>query len=104
MLTLNLDNQAEIQFNKLLKYSGMDFSKLINSMLTYRINELKKGIQNIKNDLVKYENKYNMKSPVFYKSYLKGDFEEDSDSNDFMIWSGEYEVYTEFKEELNQLQ
>ena len=104
MLTLNLDNQTEIQFNKLLKYSGMDFSKLINSMLTYRINELKKGIQNIKNDLVKYENKYNMKSPVFYKSYLKGDFEEDSDSNDFMIWSGEYEVYTEFKEELNQLQ
>ena len=104
MLTLNLDNQTEIQFNKLLKYSSMDFSKLINSMLAYRINELKKGIQNIRNDLVKYENKYNMKSNVFYKSYLKGNFAEDSHTNDFMIWSGEYEVYTEFQEELNLLQ
>ena len=58
MLTLNLDNQTETKFNKLLKISGMNFSVLVSSMLNYRINELNKGIRNIELDFVKYEKKF----------------------------------------------
>ncbi len=104
MVTLNLDKQTEIQFNKLLKFSGMNFSTLISSMMNYRIKELNKGIRNIELDFGNYERKYKMKTTEFYKRYSKGDFEDESESNDFMIWSGEYESYTEFQNELNQLQ
>ena len=104
MLTLNLDNQAEKQFNKLLKFSGMNFSALISSMMSYRIKELNKGIRNIELDFVNYERKYKIKTRDFYNRYSKGDFGDESESNDFMIWSGEYEAYTEFQNELNQLQ
>jgi len=104
MLTLNLDNQTEKQFNKLLKNSGMNFSTLVNSMINYRINELNKGIRNIELDFINYEHKYKIKTKDFYKRYIKGDFGDESESNDFMIWSGEYEAYKEFQDELNKLQ
>lgn len=103
MLTLNLDNQTEKQFYKLLNYSGMDFSKLISSMINYRIDELNKGIRNIELDFINYENKYKIKTKDFYKSYINGDLGDESESNDFMIWSGEYEVYSDFQAELNKL-
>ncbi len=104
MLTLNLDNQTETQFNKLLKISGMNFSVLISSMFNYRVSELNKGIRNIELDFVKFERKYKMETKEFYNRYSKGSFGDESESNDFMIWSGEYEAYTEFKNELNKLQ
>ena len=103
MLTLNLDNQTEKQFNKLLEYSGMDFSTLISSMINYRIDELNKGIRNIELDFINYEHKYNIKTKDFYKNYVKGFYEDESESNDFMVWSGEYEAYTEFQDELSKL-
>lgn len=103
MLTLELDKQTEIRFNKLLNIYGCNYATLINSMIDYRINELKKGISNIELDFMAYEHKYNMKTPVFYSKYENGEFGEESHNNDFMIWSGEYESYIEFGNELNQL-
>ncbi|OQX77378.1 MAG: hypothetical protein B6D61_07250 [Bacteroidetes bacterium 4484_249] len=104
MLTLNLDQQTEKQFNKLLNYSGMDFSKLISSVINYRIDELTKGIRNIELDFINFEQKYNIKTKDFYKRYIRGDFGDESESRDFMIWSGEFEAYTEFQDELKKLQ
>ncbi len=103
MLTLNLDNQTEKQFNKLLENSGMDFSTLISSMINYRIDELNKGIRNIELDFINYEHKYKIKTKDFYKNYVKGIYGDESESNDFMVWSGEYEAYTEFQDELSKL-
>ena len=103
MHTLNIDNNTEIKLNKLLKLSGLSFSKFINSMINYRINELKKGIRNLKFDFANFEHKYNMKSNEFYKQYINGDFGNESEKNDYMIWSGEYESYLEFKNELKEL-
>ena len=104
MLTLNLDNKTEKQFNKLLENSGMNFSDLISSMINYRISEIKKGMRNIEFDFANYEQKYKIETENFYNSYSKGDYGDESDATDYMIWSGEYEAYTEFQNELNQLQ
>ncbi len=103
MLTLDIDNKTETKFNKLLRNSGMNFSILVNSMLNYRINEIKKGMRNLEFDFINYENKYKIKTKTFYQKYMKGDFGDESENNDFMIWSGEYEAYTEFKSEIKQL-
>lgn len=104
MLTLDLDNKTEKKFNKLLKNSGMNFSDLISSMINYRINEIKKGMRNIELDFVNYEQKYKIETDCFYKNYSKGKYGDESARTDFMIWSGEYEAYTEFQNELNHLQ
>ncbi len=103
MLTLELDKQTESRFNKLLKLNSNNFALIINSMVDYRINELKKGIRNIELDFLAYERKYKIKTSDFYAKYENGKFAEESHNNDFMIWSGEYESYIEFKNELNQL-
>jgi len=103
MLTLELDNQTENRFSKLLNIYGKNYTNLINSMFDYRINELKKGMRNIELDLLSYEKKYKMNSSAFYKDYENGFFGENSHNNDFIIWSGEYESYLEFQNELKQL-
>jgi hypothetical protein len=103
MLTLELDLQTEIRFNKLLNLNGSNYERLINSMFDYRINELKKGIHNIELDFSTYEHKYKIKSSDFYRKYETGVFGEESHNNDFMIWSSEYESYIEFQNELRQL-
>ena len=103
MVTLNLDNHTEKQFNKLLEHSGMDFSSLIGSMINYRVDELNKGIRNIELDFIHYEEKYNIKTKDFYKNYIEGVYLDESESNDFMFWSGECEAYNEFQDELSKL-
>jgi hypothetical protein len=103
MLTLEIDVESENRFRKLLNIYGSNYTKLINSMFDYRINELKKGIRNIELDFLIYEKKYKMKSSDFYVDYEKGVFGIESHNNDFMIWSGEYESYLEFQNELKQL-
>ncbi len=104
MLTLELDTLTEKRFNKLLSLHGSNYSKLINSVIDHRIFELKKGISNLEMDFVRYEQKYKIKTTDFYTQYENGEFGEDSHNNDFMIWSGEFESYTEFRNELNLLQ
>lgn len=103
MLTLELDNQAENLFSKLLELHGNNYSNLINSMYDYRINEIKKGIRNIELDFLFFEKKYGMTTEDFFKNYEIGKFGEQSHLNDFMIWSSEYESYLSFQVELKKL-
>jgi hypothetical protein len=103
MLTLELDLETENRLSKLLNIHGSNYSKLVNSMFDYRINELKKGILNIELDFSTFEQKYKIKTSDFYKNYEKGNYGEESHKKDFMIWSGEYESYLEFQNELKQL-
>jgi len=103
MITLNLDYKTERKFNQLLSVMGMKYDTLINSFHNYKIQELQKGIDSLKQELQSYEVKYNTSSEVFYKKYISGDFEDESDNSDFMIWAGEYESFLEFKEQLEKL-
>ncbi|MDT3740363.1 MAG: hypothetical protein RO257_12780 [Candidatus Kapabacteria bacterium] len=103
MLTLELDIQTEKRFSKLLNIHGSNYANLINSLFDYRINELNKGIRNIELDFTAFEKKYKIKSSDFYNNYINGLFGDDSHNDDFMIWSGEYESYIEFQQELKQL-
>jgi len=103
MLTLELDKQTEVRFNKLLNLNGRNHKALINSFLDYKIAELEKGIRTLKSDMNFYEDKYKLHSAEFLKHYNNGDYIEESHSNDFMIWSSIIETYEEFKVELNEL-
>ena len=48
-------------------------------------------------DLASYEDQYNMPSDVFYNKFERGELE---DSNDFILWSGIYEMQQNSKKKL----
>ena len=101
MITVNLSNNTEDRFQKLLGLYNGDFNSLFNSILDYKIRELKRGIQNIEIDFSFYEKKYGISTQVFYEKFSKGEFHEHND--DYFKWSGEYEIWQEFNSELKKI-
>jgi len=100
-LSLSLDNVTEKRFNKFLKLYEGNYIRFINGLIDYRIRELQKGIRNIEIDFAKYEKQYSISTSDFYANFTQGKYGDEN--NDFLIWSGEYEAYTEFRNELKQL-
>lgn len=69
-------------------------------LLIYEISQLKKGINNIEIELKKFEKKYDIYSEEFYKKFEKGEF---GDEDDYMIWSGIYEMLLQYKSKLSKI-
>jgi hypothetical protein len=73
------------------------FQDIINS----RINELKNGIHNIEIDLREFERRHRLSSDDFYRQFKNGEME---DSEDFLHWSGIFEMQLENKQKLVELE
>ena len=73
------------------------FQDIINS----RVNELKNGIHNIEIDLREFERRYRLSSDDFYRQFKNGEME---DSEDFLLWSGIFEMQLENKKKLVELE
>ncbi|OHD07469.1 MAG: hypothetical protein A2086_02880 [Spirochaetes bacterium GWD1_27_9] len=100
LLNLELDPAIERKINIIFnntKNKDLLFEELIN----YQINEMKKGIVNIKNDLISFEKKYNMSSEEFYNKTNNGELD---DRKDFIIWAGIYEMYISNIEKVKELE
>ncbi len=101
MLSLQIDKQPQLEERVkylLSKYS--DTNLFFSDLVSYKISELERAITNIEKDLRKYEKKYFMTSEEFYKEFEKGNF---GDEDDYMIWSGIYELNLKNKTELIKL-
>ncbi|NER02665.1 MAG: hypothetical protein F6K17_08510 [Okeania sp. SIO3C4] len=98
---LSLSDNTNDRLNKLLSLYRNDMDKLVNELINYKIRELRKGIRTIERDFYSYEQKYELSTTEFYSLFEDGKL--DDTNNDYYIWSGEYETYIEFKQELNQL-
>ena len=101
MITVNLGSNAEDKFQRLLGLYKGNYENLFNGMIEYKIRELKRGIRNIEIDFAYYEKKYGISTQAFYKKFLDAEIKEHND--DYFKWSGEYEVWQEFNEELKQI-
>jgi len=66
-----------------------------------KINDIKLGIYNMKRELNKFEKKYLISSEEFYEKFEAGEFR---DEDDFMLWSGIYEMYLRELQELKQIE
>ncbi len=102
MIKLELNNKSEKLFKKLLKKHNNDENSLINFIFNYHTNQLKKGVKNLKIDLAYFENKYEMTSEEFYKAFVQGKLADEN--NDFMQWSGEYEILLDYLDQLKELE
>ncbi|NOX45626.1 MAG: hypothetical protein GXO89_01440 [Chlorobi bacterium] len=101
MITVNLSSKTENIFHRLLGLYKGNHDDLFNGLLIYKTNELKRGIRNIEIDFAFYEKKYGISTTQFYEKFIAGEINDHND--DYFKWSGEYEVWKEFKEELSQL-
>jgi hypothetical protein len=102
MITLNLKLQPDIEqrLNYLISKKG-DIELFFKDFLTYKISQLEKAIFNMEKDLRKYERKYKLTSQEFYQQFEAGKF---GDEDDYMVWSGIYELLQENRTELKKIQ
>jgi len=101
MITINVSEQYQDKFNKLLGLYKGNPDELVSAVIAYKINDLRKGIRNIEVDLANFESRYAMSTHKFYEEFAAGKIGDDN--NDFLAWSGEYEVLQEFKNDLKLL-
>jgi hypothetical protein len=98
-IQLTIQPQTEQRLRKILN-NTQDYEAFAQGIINYQITELQKAILNIQLDLQSYEKNYQMPSDSFYEKFLQGDL---NDDEDFMIWSGLYELLIENKNKLCEL-
>lgn len=91
--------KTEQRLKKILNQM-QDAETFAQNFIHYQITELQKSNLNIKLDLKEFEKKYKMTSEVFYKDFTQGRL---NDAEDFMIWSGLYEMFCQNQNQLNEL-
>ncbi len=100
MIQLQLSDRTEQRLKQVMLLH-IDKDNFFNKMIDYQISELKLGLYNIEKDLKQFEIKHNMDSKLFYKKFETGKI---GDEDDYMIWSGIYEMFLRDKQKLEKLQ
>ncbi len=90
MIAINISDKQKEKFDKLLRLYHGRHDELIEAMLTFKRQDLKKGIRNLERELKFYEEKYGISSVDFIADFSSGKYGDDND--DFIIWSGIYET------------
>ncbi len=101
MLNVQLDiqPQTERRLKKLLE-SLQNQEIFAQNIIDYQITELRKGILNIRLDLKQFEDTYQLSSEDFYRKFEEGKCD---DREDFIVWAGLYEMFSENELRLKEL-
>ena len=98
-LTLELQNDVAAKFNNLMQvFTSKEL--LFEKFFDYHVKKLKREIAAMQQDLDTYERLYNKKSSEFYSEFEQGKLD---DSEDFILWSGIYEMQMNCKRKLQKL-
>ncbi len=97
-IVLNLQKPYALQMQKLMKVFGDNL--FADTFFDYHLRRLKREIAKMQNELNKFEEKYQICSAEFYGKLENGEF---GDEQDFVQWSGIYELQLDSKEQLAKL-
>ena len=98
-VTIELDKNVAEQWNNLVRLFGNQ-RLLFSDFIEYHKKSIRREIARMQGDLLRYEDQYEMSSETFYRKFDQGELE---DSQDFIVWSGTYEMQQESKNQLEQL-
>lgn len=98
-ITLELQNEIAAKMNNLVQFFGSN-ELLFSSFIEFHAKKLKREIASMQEDLDKYEQQYKLKSLDFFEQFEQGKLE---DSEDFVLWSGIYEMQLDSKQKLQKL-
>jgi len=99
-LQMKLKPETERRLQRILD-AYADKEILAQNIIAYQISELKKAIINIHVDLKRFEEKYKLSTQQFYEKFEDGSL---GDEEDYIIWSGIYEMYLENNKKLEALE
>lgn len=102
MLNIDLNSDVQDRLKKLAETYKNNYNSLFNDFYNYNIEEHKRGMKNIELDLAFFEKKYSISTSEFYKIFNQGKYGDYNE--DFIRWSGEYEIWLEHKRDLENLQ
>ena len=100
MIQLQLSNRTEQRLKQVMLLH-IDKDNFFNKMINYQISELKLGLYNIEKDLKQFEKKHAMDTKLFYEKFKTGEI---GDKDDYIIWSGIYEIFLRDKQKIKKLQ
>jgi hypothetical protein len=101
MLDIKLSLQPDTEQKlKTILNSGIDNERFAQSIINYQIQELQRGILNLRIELDEFERKYQMSSELFYEQFSHGIL---NDEADFMVWSGLVELMRHNQSQLQAL-
>jgi predicted transcriptional regulator len=101
MLYFHLSVQPKTEQRlKIILNSIEDEENFAQSIINTQIERLQKAILNLRLDLKAFEQKYQIKSEQFYQEFSQGIL---ADEEDFMIWSGLYEMLSQNEIQLQKL-
>lgn len=73
------------------------FINVIDKLTEYKIQGFEKDLENIENDIKKFEDKYQLKSNEFIKKFESGEM---GDDVDFFEWASLYDMQKRLKDRL----
>jgi hypothetical protein len=77
-----------------------DKEQFFQDIIRYQVDELKNSIHNIEIELRELEQKYSLSSKEFYLKFTNGEL---GDEEEYILWSGIYEMQLENKKKLIEL-
>jgi len=99
-LTLNIQKNTAQRLQKVL--AQVDNQEVfVQNFIDFQRYELKKSLVLLGNDLNDFEKKYQKSSKAFYHDFQQGLL---SDDEDYLLWSGIYEMWLENKNKLKVLE
>ncbi len=98
-LSFKLQPETEQKFTRIMEQYS-DKEEFFQDIIRYQVDELKNSIHNIEIDLRELEQKYSLSSEEFYRKFTNGEL---GDEEEYILWSGIYEMQLENKKKLTEL-
>ena len=98
-MTINIDYKLA-----LLQDSASDdknFEQLLGKLLEASLSQQRRRLRQYERDLQEFEQRFDMKSPLFYRRFEAGEL---GDEMDYFEWAGLYELYQEVQSKVERLE
>ncbi len=98
-VTIDINSNLASKLNLFIQSFGSK-ELMFEKFIEFHRNRLKREIAAMQIDLKAYEQKHGMSSKEFFEKFEGGEL---TDSTDFILWSGIYQMYEESKTKLDKL-
>lgn len=98
-MAANINDKLELLRNSSSDENELD--QLLGKLLEATLSQQQRRLKLYARDLQEFEQRFDMKSPLFYRQFEAGEL---GDNMDFFEWAGLYELYQEVQSKVERLE
>lgn len=98
-ITIEIESKLAEKMDQLIQFFGSK-DLLFKDFMEFHIKKIQRKIVSMRSNLKQYEEQYDMASAEFFEQFENGQLE---DSQDFVLWSGIYEMQVNSQKQSLQL-